>query len=80
MGIISNKWLDDYYEKRPQLIPPPKSCLGWLVNDRIKPAIESLLNQVSEQSTQSPCYFCEEVINRAYRFCPHCGRRKKAYT
>ena len=54
MGVISSKWLEDFYSARPQLKPPPKTVLGYLVGDKIKPAIESLLNIVDPETEKTP--------------------------
>ncbi len=41
MGTINSKWLDEYYDARPQLERPPRTVLGYLVGDKIKPGLTS---------------------------------------
>lgn len=52
MGTIDSKWLDDFYDQNPQLEKPFKAALGYLVGDKIQPAIETLLNIVTQHSTE----------------------------
>ena len=43
-------WMDEYYEARPQLTPPPKGILGYDVPKELKPVLNKLVSLIENKS------------------------------
>ena len=49
LSEISSKWLDEYFDKRPQLTRPARGMFGYKIDRRWFEVVHSLLNMESSQ-------------------------------
>jgi hypothetical protein len=45
------KYMDEYFAKRPQLTPPPKSILGYEVDRGVNNVLNSMVNEIRNLTT-----------------------------
>ena len=79
MTEINDKWLDDYFNERPQLTPPPKGRFGYKIPKQWFHPVHSLLLQIAKLSDEADAPYCAHChdIKRPpaeINYCSWCGK------